>query len=520
MNVDQALPARLFSLSFAICSGLAACVGPAFEGGPLSDDGASGDAGADVYLPPIYVCNPCPTDGGWDGGDATIEAAAWDAMGAEAGEATLDPAGGGTTPEASAEEAPSDSSDAASCASGQLLCDGGCASLDDVHTCGLCGNDCTLLPNVSAAGLACVQGRCVYQCAAGYSDCIDGGTGCGIYCSPTRTCVDTSSDPEDCGACGHGCQGGACVGGKCQPITLFTAANPTTIFTLAVDSSNVYWGSAGPGGASIESCSLDSCLPAPGRVTPGLIQPTHIAVDSTSIYIVDDLAGTGSNVLKCPLPGCPAGATVFSTSSVQQTQSIAVNATSAFWTLDVGGAMSSSVVSCPLGGCPSSGPTFLCSGVGKIGNVALTPTDLVFNSASGIWTCPLTGGVGNNVFAAPATPPGAPAIDQQYKNVYWQQGYQYIESCPIEGCPSGGPTVLASGHPIALVVDATDIYWTSALPSALGVQRCALAGCATPTTVATVASGSFPESITQDSNSVYWINLNPGATYSIMKVAK
>jgi hypothetical protein len=31
-------------------------------------------------------------------------------------------------------------------------------------------------------------------------------------------CLDTSTDPDNCGTCGHSCGGGACIGGVCQPL--------------------------------------------------------------------------------------------------------------------------------------------------------------------------------------------------------------------------------------------------------------------------------------------------------------
>src|SRR5580693_3063452 len=41
--------------------------------------------------------------------------------------------------------------------------------------------------------------------------------------------VDEDIDPRNCGACGHGCLGGACSGGFCQPVTLAISDAPQLI---------------------------------------------------------------------------------------------------------------------------------------------------------------------------------------------------------------------------------------------------------------------------------------------------
>src|SRR5581483_4981971 len=83
-----------------------------------------------------------------------------------------------------------------------------CADINtDTANCGSCGNVC-------GAGSACVAGKCVSPCAktqccpAGTKVC-QGPTGqfCGSIAAcagpgPSPTCIDTASDPSNCGGCG------------------------------------------------------------------------------------------------------------------------------------------------------------------------------------------------------------------------------------------------------------------------------------------------------------------------------
>jgi hypothetical protein len=78
---------------------------------------------------------------------------------------------------------------------GATACSGSCVDTSsDAKNCGACGVIC-------AAAQACIAGACA---------CSNGGTLC------SGSCVDTLSDGNNCGACGAVCAGGqTCQGGAC-----------------------------------------------------------------------------------------------------------------------------------------------------------------------------------------------------------------------------------------------------------------------------------------------------------------
>jgi len=82
------------------------------------------------------------------------------------------------------------------CAAGEALCAGVCLDVTtDPENCGACGKLC-------ADSEACLAGVC--GCATGETMCDD-------------WCTDTATDVDHCGACGNVCEDDeTCVAGKCS----------------------------------------------------------------------------------------------------------------------------------------------------------------------------------------------------------------------------------------------------------------------------------------------------------------
>jgi len=160
-------------------------------------------------------------------------------------------------------------SDSSACTTGQMECGGKCVdTLTNPSHCGDCQTDCTKLPGIDPAAVACVAGACNIggACLPGKAHCpsdvatgcttdlsqishcgdcttvcseptpacanvggADGGVshfGCISGCvAPKSTrcsisCVDTSTDIQNCGRCGNACVtpsngSAACVSGSC-----------------------------------------------------------------------------------------------------------------------------------------------------------------------------------------------------------------------------------------------------------------------------------------------------------------
>jgi hypothetical protein len=106
---------------------------------------------------------------------------------------------------------------------------------------------------------------------------------------------------------------------------------------------------------------------------------------------------------------------------------------------------------------------------------------------------------------------GAQAFIAAGGSVYWV-GFSGIYSCPGSGgCGASGNLYDADTAASGLATDGTSLYWDDFTGSP-SVRKCALgATCATPTTVATLASTSSPGVIAVDATHVYWFDSSPTA---------
>jgi hypothetical protein len=317
-----------------------------------------------------------------------------------------------------------------------------------------------------------------------------------------------STDPLNCGSCGHDCLGGECHAGACQPLALATTTGargaiavddvnvylptpaptsgvqacvktgcngkPTVVATdtgsvtspgdsVATDGTNVYWSNA----TDVMQCPITGCS-QPIRLATGMNSAFSLVVDATSVYWVEPSTNSGGNVMKCAIGGAGGPNVVYADAFVPG--SVAVDATGIYWT-DVAGSGTSQgqgqVQTCPLGGCAGA-PLVLASNQSYPTQVKTSSNYVFWLTESGnpsVLRCEKSGCASAPTFAATNLPqPTGLLVDEA--NLYVSVGsgtraqMGEILVCPVGGCNSMYSVLAADATRAGwLAQDATAIYW-------------------------------------------------------------
>jgi hypothetical protein len=319
----------------------------------------------------------------------------------------------------------------------------------------------------------------------------DGSTG-----GDTGQCGDTQTSGDNCGRCGHSCQGGTCDKGQCQPVTLASGSSPRD---LAVDATHVYWIEPNTaramqadkkdganavqlgGGTSnyligldvddasvfwgtrdeiLLRCKIGGCANTPAQVSTQITYMGDLAVDGTNAYWLQDT--TPATMKKSAKTGTNNAASVLVTDAdgVKNYNHIATDGQNVFWTADDG-----KVRRVAVGGGPVS---VVATTTGSADGIAIDDQNVYFSSFNDPGTINMApkGGVGGgSVLAASQHLPLGVAVDTN--SIYWvnaaigtSQTSGTIMTCKIAACT---PTQLASGQrtPVFIVVDDVAVYWSN-----------------------------------------------------------
>jgi hypothetical protein len=353
--------------------------------------------------------------------------------------------------------------------------------------------------------------------------CPAGFVACGMRC------VDVSKDPTNCGACDRSCKGAKCEGGTCEATLLAGAlAGPRG---LALDAARVYW-------ANHASITVETCDKATGQGRGSFggpqVQPEAMVLSGSQLYWTNDSSMRGA-VYRTPSSSAPGNVQATVATDLPVPSAVAVVGSDVYFTTrsptNVAGtcpasAYVQSLLRCPGGSCVpaacggNGGPQALVTGLGN-------PVDLLAAGQELFWVdaeqgvlraCTAPSCAPSRTLASGLGEPAGLAVDAA--RVYFASVRdQTILSCPRAGCPTTGPTVLATKQlrPRSLVVAQGALYWTTR--GTVGgrdgtVVRCSLPACdGGPVVLAKGRAGAWGLAV--DEAWVYWTDEGTAGEASI-----
>jgi hypothetical protein len=317
-------------------------------------------------------------------------------------------------------------------------------------------------------------------------------------CGQTQCNVQFTVDPKNCGACGHDCRGGPCLGGACQPILV--ASQQSAPAFIAVDDTGVYWTNSGDGTVMRSNKDGTGQL----KIASGQDTPWVIRVRKGRVYWGDD--DTGGFVGSAPAAG--GGPVLNMTGPQPSPRGLDVDDQYVYFDTEDTDAGTFQRVQLDGGGL-----TVIASQQGSPKDVIVTPTAVFWsNAADGtIMRYDVAGGT-FAPFVKNLVNPFGMGWDGTF--IYWTCHVADAGCVGRVAMDGSQKTILASGQqlPRAIAVDATYMYFTDEGDGT--VRRVPSGG----GQLETLASGQVqPWGIAIDDEFVYWAAKGAG---TILKVAK
>jgi hypothetical protein len=339
----------------------------------------------------------------------------------------------------------------------------------------------------------------------------DGGGGGG-----DGACTSTTSDPLNCGTCGHDCLGGACMAGQCQPFLL--AKNQAGPFMVTQFADRVFWTDFE--GSTVQSADkVDASMNLIASGTNGADMPIGLAVDDSGVYFANN--GTSGTVLACSNPAnCQVATTLFDAGFGNS--DLALNGGDVYWLQSYG----DEVDRVPItgGNYQTLAMTDTNSNAALLARIATDGQFIYWSETNNdiVRRKSLTGGTPTTIYTVSSgSAPSALLLDTgvlYFATFGVNNGTGTIASGSPDGT-GGAQTLAASQHnPYALASDSEAIYWTAecdfdtsenVVMGTGGVLSCAKAGCGgNPTVLATGLSDA--RGIAVDDVAIYFATFETG----------
>jgi hypothetical protein len=330
------------------------------------------------------------------------------------------------------------------------------------------------------------------QCSAGTTAC-------------ASSCVDLTTDSDNCGECGHSCRGVACTLGRCEVTVL--AQRQDWPIDIAVTPADVYWVNQGAAGA-VMKLGKSNLRSRPTVLADNQSKPSSIALDQTNIYWLDQ--GTTiepGSVHQMPLDGGPE--TTIAANQVRPAQ-LAVAGGYLLWTNRGDGGTQGSVMKQSLSG---GAPVALVPNVVP-DRIAVDRKGAYYSADDDhVHIVPVLGGLPYPVQGDDTGTIRALALSPSH--VYWGT-FRGLTRATIGGSAT---ETLYAGAIFALTVDARYAYFVEVQTAADGTQTFAVRRMAldASSSLELAANQGEPRALAVDDAFVYWVNYKDG---TVVRVAK